>query len=188
MLSTPLSKLSALLLLLLLLTLSMLSTPLSMLPLSPPWLSRQPPPTTPPLPLPTRMRCPSPTPTPTVSLMITQTQTSTRSRQRMLTVLSEDPTLLISLTAEPRLSPTLLMKSMVLLLMFLTLVRLCILLLLLVDMLVREPMSTKLLSLHTTPRKCLHCVLSLLANSLVEWTSVFETFIYSFFLVGKFSL
>merc|ERR1712215_71193 len=96
-----------------------------------------------------------------VSLMLKQTQTSTLPRQQMLTVLSEDPTLSISLPAEPRLSPTLLMESTVLLLMFLTLVRLCILLLLLVDMLVREPTSTKLLNLHTTPRIRLHCVLSL---------------------------
>merc|ERR1711881_634473 len=149
-----------------LLTLSMLSIPpfklsalcllQSLLLLSLPSLSRQPP-----LPLPTRRRSPSPTPTPMMGLMITQTQTSTLPRQQMLTVLSEDPILSISLTAEPRLSPTLLMKSMVLLLRFLTLVRLCILLLLLVDMLVREPMFTKLLPLHTTPRICLHCVLSL---------------------------
>merc|ERR1712036_181508 len=144
MLSIPPFKLSALCLL------------LSLLPLSPPSLSRQPP-----LPLPSRRRSPSPTPTPMVSLMITQTQTSTLPRQQMLTVLSEDPTLSISLTAEPRLSPTWVMKSMDLLLRFLTLGRLCILLLLLVDMLVREPMSTKLLSLHTESRICLHCVLSL---------------------------
>merc|ERR1712133_352866 len=155
---TPLSTLSTLSTLLWLLML------LPSLPTQPPSLLTQPPPTTPPPPSLSR-RSPSPTPTPTVSLMITPSPTSRLLSPEMLPVLSEDPTLSISLTAVSRLSPTTLIMPMVMWLRFLTLERLCILLLLLVDILVRVTLS--LLPLHTTP-KSLHCVFSIFISYLLD--------------------
>merc|ERR1712133_109548 len=84
----------------------------------------------------------------------------------MLPVLSEDPTLSISLTAVSRLSPTTLIMPTVMWLRFLTLERLCILLLLLVDILVRVTLSSPL-PLHTTP-KSLHCVFSIFISYLLD--------------------
>merc|ERR1712236_83049 len=107
----------------------------------------------------------SPTPTHTVLLMITPSLTSRLLSPEMPTVLSEDPTLSISLTAVSRLSPTTLIMPTVMLLRLLTLERLCILLLLLVDILVRVTLS--LLPLHTTP-KSLHCVFSIFISYLLD--------------------
>merc|ERR1712126_414432 len=83
----------------------------------------------------------------------------------MLPVLSEDPTLLISLTAVSRLSPTTLIMPTVMWLRFLTLVRLCILLLLLVDILVRVTLSS--LPLLTTPKSSL-CFFNIFISYLLD--------------------
>merc|ERR1712243_438460 len=121
--------------------------------------------TTPPPPSLSR-RSPSPTPTPTWALMITPSPTSRLLSPEMLTVLSEDPTLSISLTAVSRLSPATLIMPTVMWLRLLTLERLCILLLLLVDILVRVTLSS-LLPLHTTP-KSLYCVFSIFISYLLD--------------------
>merc|ERR1711962_91106 len=89
----------------------------------------------------------------------------------MPTVLWEDPTLSISLTAVSRLSPTTLIMPTGMWLRVLTLVRLCILLLLLVDILVRVTLSS--LPLHTTP-KSLHCVFSIFISYLLDTQYIFK--------------